>query len=94
MKTWLIPSTPTPREEKQGLSSSLCKPFSKGPPPAVTATVGGEAVGVIVAASPQFVGVDQANLGPLPRSLMGSGDVPVQLTVGGVQSNIVTINIQ
>ena len=29
MKTWLIPSTPTPREEKQGLSSSLCKPYPK-----------------------------------------------------------------
>ena len=69
-------------------------PDSKGAPPQVTATVGGEAVGVIVAASPQFVAVDQANLGPFPRSLMGSGDVSVQLTVGGVQSNIVTVNIQ
>ena len=69
-------------------------PLAKGAPPQVTATVGGEAVGVIVAASPQFVGVDQGNLGPLPRSLMGRGDVPVQVTVGGVQSNIVTVNIQ
>ena len=69
-------------------------PLAKGAPPQVTATVGGEAVGVIVAASPQFVGVDQGNLGPLPRSLIGSGDVDVALTVGGVQSNIVTVNIQ
>ena len=75
-------------------AAPLTPDFSKGPPAQVTATVGGEAVGVIVAASPQFVAVDQANLGPLPRSLMGSGDVPVQLNVGGVQSNIVTVNIQ
>ena len=83
-------------------AAPLTADLSKGAPPQVTATVGGETVGVIVAASPQFVAVDQANLGPLPRSLMGSGDVPVQLTVGGaqsltvggVQSNIVTVNIQ
>ncbi len=75
-------------------AAPLTPDLSKGAPADVTATVGGEAVGVIVAASPQFLGVEQANLGPFPRSLMGSGDVSVQLTVGGVQSNTVTVDIQ
>ena len=60
-----------------------------------TATVGSEAVGVFgPVAQPQFVGLDQANLGPLPRSLAGRGEVDILLTVDGKVANTVTVNIQ
>ncbi len=60
-----------------------------------TANVGGEPVGVFgPVAQPQFVGLDQANLGPLPRSLIGRGEVNILLTVDGQTANTVTVNIQ
>ena len=60
-----------------------------------TATVGGEAVAVAdLLAQPDFVGLDQANLGPLPRSLIGRGEVNILLTVDGKTANTVTVNIQ
>lgn len=59
-----------------------------------TATVGGVPVGV---AGPvpqqQFVGLDQVNLGPLPRSLAGRGEIVINLSVDGRAANRVTINI-
>ena len=62
---------------------------------AATATVGGEQVGVDgPVVQPQFLGLDQANLGPLPRSLIGRGEVVIILIVDGKTANAVTVNIQ
>ncbi len=62
---------------------------------AATATIGG--LGVPVAGPvglAEFVGLDQANLGPLPRALLGRGQVEVQFTVDGRPANTVVVNIQ
>jgi uncharacterized protein (TIGR03437 family) len=60
----------------------------------VTATIGGTPVEVLFAgAQGQLVGLDQANL-RLPRTLIGRGAVNVILTVNGVASNTVLINVQ
>src|SRR6202023_2060930 len=49
---------------------------------AVSATVGGIPVPVVFAGdSGQFVGLDQVNIGPLPRSLKGPGKATVLLPV-------------
>lgn len=62
---------------------------------AVTATVGGEAVNVLGAVPQgQFVGLDQINVGPIPRSLATAGVVSIVLTVDGAASNAVTLTIQ
>ena len=62
---------------------------------AATATVGGQAVGV---AGPVpvlgFPGLDQVNLGPLPRSLAGAGEAAIMLAVDGVRANVVTVAIE
>jgi uncharacterized protein (TIGR03437 family) len=59
------------------------------------ATIGGQAVGVAgPAPAPGFVGVDQVNLGPMPRSLAGAGEVKIALTVDGVPANVLTVNIR
>ena len=64
-------------------------------PTAVTATVGGTATPILgFAAAPGFVGLDQVNVGPIPKSLAGRGTVNVALTVGGKPANVVTINIK
>jgi uncharacterized protein (TIGR03437 family) len=62
---------------------------------AVTATIGGAAAPVIFA-GPQgdFVGLDQINVGPIPRSLVGRGDADVVLTVDGKKTNTLRINIK
>ena len=61
----------------------------------VGSEVGGESVPVLGALPQgQFVGLDQVNLGPLPRSLSGRGEVDVTLTVDGLPANVVTVNIQ
>ncbi len=61
----------------------------------VTATVGGETVPVL-AASPhnEFAGLDQINMGPLPRTLIGRGELTIVLTVDGRTANTVTVLIQ
>jgi uncharacterized protein (TIGR03437 family) len=61
----------------------------------VTATLGGTSM-LVPFAGPQgdFVGLDQVNVGPLPRSLAGRGEVDVALTVDGEVANIVKINIR
>jgi len=60
-----------------------------------SATVGGIAANV---AGPvpqsQFAGLDQVNLGPLPRTLIGRGEVAVVLDVDGKLSNAVTVSIR
>jgi uncharacterized protein (TIGR03437 family) len=62
---------------------------------AVTATVGGVAVPVEYA-GPQneYPGLDQINLGPLPRSLAGRGSVPVEVRVDGDIAKPVTVAIR
>ena len=45
-------------------------------------------------AAPIFVGLDQVNSGSLPRSLIGAGEVGIQLNAAGHLSNIVTIWIE
>ena len=60
----------------------------------VMATVGGENVPVPAAVPQgQFVGLDQVNLGPLPRSLVGRGVVDIVLTVDDKQTNVLTVTI-
>lgn len=62
---------------------------------AVTATIGGTATPILgFAATSEFVGLDQVNVGPIPKSLIGRGVVNVVLTVAGNQANTVTINIK
>ena len=58
----------------------------------VTATVGGVAVPVPAAlAHGDLVGLDQANLGPIPLELIGAGEVEIILVVDGVAANAVTV---
>jgi uncharacterized protein (TIGR03437 family) len=62
---------------------------------AVSATVGGVAVPVAFAgAQGELSGLDQMNLGPMPRSLAGRGELPVVLTVDGKLANTVTVAVQ
>jgi len=60
----------------------------------VTATVGDQPVAVL-GAVPQggFVGLDQVNIGPLPVSLVGRGEVEIKITADGVEANPVTVLI-
>ncbi len=61
----------------------------------VTATVGGEPVPAVFAGpQSEFQGVDQVNLGPLPRTLASRGTVTVQLTVDGKNANPVMIAVR
>jgi uncharacterized protein (TIGR03437 family) len=61
----------------------------------VKATVGGVDVPVLFAgASPDFAGVDQVNLGPLPQSLAGRGPVDIIVSVGSLASNVVRVAIK
>jgi uncharacterized protein (TIGR03437 family) len=41
-----------------------------------------------------FAGLDQVNVGPLPRALAGKGIVDVVVFAGGAASNTVQVNIQ
>ena len=61
----------------------------------VTATVGGESVPVLGAAPQgEFAGLDQINIGPLPASLAGGGEVEVVLTADGKTANTVSVSTQ
>ena len=60
-----------------------------------TATIGGVDVPVAgPVAHSVFPGLDQVNLGPLPRALIGRGVVEIRLVVDGVEANVVTVEIQ
>jgi len=62
---------------------------------AASAMVGGSAIPVLyVGPQGDFVGLDQVNLGPVPRSLTGRGEVDISLSVEGKAANIVKVNIQ
>jgi uncharacterized protein (TIGR03437 family) len=61
----------------------------------VSATIGGTATPILgFAAAPGFVGLDQINVGPVPRSLIGRGPADVVLMVSGKTANTVTVNIK
>jgi uncharacterized protein (TIGR03437 family) len=60
-----------------------------------TATVGGLSVPVLgAAATAQFVGEDQVNIGPLPQALAGMGNVNIVITADGQAANTVNVTIQ
>jgi uncharacterized protein (TIGR03437 family) len=58
------------------------------------ATVGSVSVPVVGVPSPYYEGIDQVNVGPLPASLAGTGQVNIVLTADGMQSNAITVVIQ
>ena len=59
---------------------------------ASTAQIAGEAISIrAVIPQPGIAGVDLVEAGPLPRSLVGRGEVTVTVTADGVQSNEVTV---
>ncbi len=41
-----------------------------------------------------FPGLDQINIGPLPRSLAGRGAVEIRITVDGVEANVVQVMLR
>ena len=58
----------------------------------VTATIDGEDAPVSrVVALEEFVGLDQANLGPIPRSFIGRGVVELRLFIDGIPTNVVLL---
>ncbi|MBI1765702.1 MAG: IPT/TIG domain-containing protein [Acidobacteria bacterium] len=64
-------------------------------PTAVTCTIGGAGVDVpFAAAQGGLFGLDQLNIGPLPRSLAGRGPVDMVITVDGKAANTVQLNIR
>lgn len=64
-------------------------------PSAMTVTVGGLNVPVLgYAAVAGLAGLDQCNIGPLPRSLAGHGDVNIVLMAGTKAANTVSVNIK
>ena len=42
----------------------------------------------------EFVGLDQINIGPLPPSLAGRGEVEIVVTADGMAANTVTVLIR
>ncbi len=61
----------------------------------VELALNGQTVPVLFAGpQPEFAGLDQADAGPLPRSLAGAGLVEVRLSVEGRVSNTVTFEIR
>jgi uncharacterized protein (TIGR03437 family) len=59
---------------------------------AIRVRIGGVEVPVTFAGGQgQFQGLDQINVGPLPRQLSGAGEVLIDLTVEGKASNAVTV---
>ena len=59
----------------------------------VTVKIGGQDAPTAFAASPEFVGVDQANA-LLDRSLIGRGLVDIELAADGIAANVLTMLIQ
>ena len=61
----------------------------------VRAKIGGSEVPVLFAgAQDGWAGLDQVEIGPLPRSLAAAGEVNVVVTAAGITSNTVTIMIE
>ena len=60
-----------------------------------TATIGGVSVPVAgPVAQSQYAGLDQLNLGPLPRALAGRGELTIVVTVDGKAANAVTVSLR
>jgi uncharacterized protein (TIGR03437 family) len=60
-----------------------------------TATIGKLSVPVLYAgAQGQYPGEDQVDIGPIPQSLAGAGNVPIVLTINGVAANAVNVSIK
>jgi len=60
----------------------------------VTASINGIAVPVLFAGDQGgFVGLDQINIGPIPRSLIGAGEVEIQIVATSKLSHVVTVTI-
>ena len=58
-------------------------------------SIGGKPAPVAgAAAQSQYPGLDQVNVGPLPRTLAGIGSANLTLRIGNVNSNNVTVNIK
>lgn len=65
------------------------------PPSAVAVTIGGASIPVLGFAGVEgFAGLDQCNVGPLPRTLVGRGNTDVVLTAGTKTANTVTVNLK
>jgi uncharacterized protein (TIGR03437 family) len=61
----------------------------------VMVTLGGVNVPVLYAgAAPGFVGLDQCNIGAVPRSLIGRGVVDLVVKVEGKNANTIQLSIQ
>ncbi len=61
----------------------------------VRVTVGGVDVPAAYAGMQgSFLGLDQLNIGPIPRSLIGAGEVDIAVTVDRIPANVVTIAIE
>jgi uncharacterized protein (TIGR03437 family) len=60
----------------------------------VTATLRGQDVPVLYAGPQGIAGLDQVNIGPLPRSLAGRGSVTILLTADGLTANAVQASFQ
>lgn len=60
----------------------------------VQVTVAGAGVPSSFGAQSQYVGLDQVNIGPLPRSLEGSGSVNIVLMADGETANTVNVTIK
>ena len=68
-----------------------------GGPDRLEATINGEAISIPFAdAQPDFFGLDQVNLGPIPRSLIGAGEVEIRIRAkaNNFISNIVTVAVK
>jgi uncharacterized protein (TIGR03437 family) len=62
---------------------------------AVTASLGGTSLTALYAgAQGEFAGLDQINLGPIPRSLAGRGEMNLALMAEGQAANLVTANVR
>ena len=61
----------------------------------ISATIGGESIPVRFGGEQgQFVGLDQLDIGPLPRALMGLGPATILVTVYGRVANALSINVE
>ena len=59
------------------------------------ATLAGDAIPAFgPVAVPGFIGLDQANVGPISRDNIGAGEVNVVLNIDGIEVNTVTVAIQ
>lgn len=62
---------------------------------AVSVTIGGESISVRFAdPQGQFLGLDQLDIGPLPRALVGHGPAALLVSVDGIAANPLSVSLQ